>query len=183
MKPTATYITSMATNTAGTDSCGATATNAMKPTAMPPKPRGSKGHSPRLSMMRPPSSVAPAFASTGTRITRPAAKAVMPAAPSKYSGSSTLIENMLIIAMVTRMIAGQNARFFIGAKSMSGCAHRSWRTTNTATMAAASTRAATARTPSVVSCVKPNDNTVSATAERTTDSTSRCASCVSRFFM
>mgnify|MGYP007061903247 CR=1 FL=1 len=133
-------------------------------------------------MMRPPSSVEPAFASTGTRITRPAANAVMPAAPSKYNGSSTLIENMLIMAMVTRMSAGQNERFFIGARSISGCAHRSWRTTNTAAAAAASASVAAAITPFVVSCVRPYDNAVSTTADSTTDAASRCASLVSRFF-
>ena len=120
MNPTAAYMSRAAANTTGTDSVGLTTANAKKPTAMPANPSGSSGHSPRRSMIRPPISVAPAFASTGTNITSPAESAVMPAAPSKYSGSSTLMENVLIIATVANSKAGQNRRFLMGARSMSG---------------------------------------------------------------
>lgn len=51
-------------------------------------------------MMRPPRSVVPAFASTGTSISRPAANAVRPVPPSRYSGSSTLMLKLPIMAMV-----------------------------------------------------------------------------------
>ena len=182
MNPTAAYMSRAAANTTGTDSVGLTTANAKKPTAMPANPSGSSGHSPRRSMIRPPTSVAPAFASTGISITSPAESAVMPAAPSKYSGSSTLMENVLIMATVANSKAGQNRRFLMGARSMSGWSQRSWRTTNAAARATVASSAAAATSGLMVSCDKPNDSAVSTTADSATDTTSRCASLVSRFF-
>ena len=75
-------------------------------------------------MMRPATRVKPVFTSTGTRITRPAANADMPRAPSKYRGSSTDSENMSIMATTTSTVAGQKRMLFIGVISISGKAQR-----------------------------------------------------------
>src|SRR5699024_7529311 len=100
----------------------------------------------------------------------------------KYSGSSTLMENVLIMATVANSKAGQNRRFLMGARSMSGWSQRSWRTTNAAAKATVASSAAAATSGLMVSCDKPNDNAVNTTADSATDATSRCASLVSRFF-
>ena len=71
-------------------------------------------------MTRPAASVQPAFTNTGTRMRTPGMKAVMPIAPSKYSGSSTLSENVVIIATTTSSTAGQNRTLLMGAMSMRG---------------------------------------------------------------
>ena len=89
-KPVPPMTSSAATNTAGSESVGARPAIRPNPTAMTAKPAGSSGHSPRASMIRPPRSVVPAFASTGISITMPAINAVRPVPLSRYSGSSTL---------------------------------------------------------------------------------------------
>ena len=54
-----------------------------KPTATLAKPRGMRGHPPRLSIIRPLTRVDTALHSTGMSMTTPAMNAVMPHAPSR----------------------------------------------------------------------------------------------------
>ena len=124
-------------------------------------------------MMRPPKSVVPAFASTGTSISKPAANAVRPVPPSRYSGSSTLMLKLPIMAMVVSTTDGQNARLFMGVRSMSGCSQRSWRNTNSTAVTTATASDPTASATSMVSSTRPRLSAHRNTAESTVDGMSR----------
>ena len=55
----------------------------------------------------------------------PARNAVIPSAPSKYRGSSTLNENVVVMATTTMSTAGQKRALFMSRTSMSGWSQRS----------------------------------------------------------
>ena len=107
---------------------------------------------------------------------KPAMNAVKPVAPSRYIGSKTLQLKLPIMAMVVKMMDGQNAMLFMGVRSISGFSQRSWRRMNSATETAITTREIAATNVSSVSMTKPKLSDIKKTAESTTDTTSRCAS-------
>ena len=104
------------TNIPGSERVGARKAKIAKPQATTAYPTGSNGHSPRESMMRPPKSDVAALPNTGTRIAKPAMNAVKPVAPSRYIGSKTLQLKLPIMAMVVKMMDGQNADALHGRK-------------------------------------------------------------------
>ena len=77
------------------------------------------------------------------------------------------------MATVVSTTDGQNARLFMGDKSISGCSQRSWRHTNSAADATATTSAPTASGVSIVSSTRPKLSKLRNTAESTTDGMSR----------
>ena len=139
------------------------------PTAMRAKPTGSSGHAPRRSMVRPPASAVPAFTRMGTSSRAPEANAVMPSDPSKYSGRSTLIENVVIMATTTRTQAREKRGFRRGLRSSSGWVRRRWRKTKPAMPARPRAIAIKATGRAVVTTDRPFTSANRPRAESATD--------------
>lgn len=83
---------------------------------------GRRGQGPSPSINLPPATEATALTAIAGRMKRPAAKALVPYAPSKNRGRSTLIENEVIIETTTSAQACQKSMLPIGRTLSTGCA-------------------------------------------------------------